>query len=275
MGTSHRYTPGVAGEPNWGKSSSAITSVAKAEEKSEQLASNPPANVSQEHIAKQQARYSKSINRGYHSAVRNMVRAAGGRAKVSTGSSRALGRAGIAVAGAFVQAFADIAQKGLHNWLSEKGLGDSVGKSREDILNFLREYLSADVVGMDDTAANEALEHALEKIEGQINEDASNFDEVMKSIISSDDIAEIVDEYMGVYIYSHLSQNFKEKLEHERGTAITNTTMEEIKDLIIDDVRRGYNGHSSLTIDWTGEEGKRFVQHEFNRIIYILSGNED
>lgn len=275
MGTSHRHTPGVAGEPNWGKSSSAMTNVAKAEEKSEQLANNPPANTSKKQIAKRQAGYSNSINRGYHSAVRNMVRAAGGRAKVSTGSSRALGRAGVAVAGAFVRAFADIARKGLHNWLSEKGFGDSVGKSRDDILKFLREYLSADVVGMDDTAANEALEHTLEKIESKIDEDASNFDDIMKSIISTEDIVEIVDEYMGVYIYSHLSQNFKEKLEHERGTSITNAIMEEIKDLIIDDVRRGYNGHSSITIDWTGEEGKNFVHHEFDRIIHILSGNED
>lgn len=275
MGTSHRHTPGIAGEPNWGKASSAITNVAKAEDKSEQLTNNPPANVSQKQIAKRQASYSKSITRGYHHAVRNLIRAAGGRTKVSSGTSRALGRAGVYVAGALASTIADIAQKGLHNWLFENGFGDRTEKTCIEILHFLRKYLSCDVVGMDETAANEALGYILDKFEDKIDEDASNFDEVMKTTMSTSAINEVVDEYMGMYVYSHLSQNFKEKLEHERGTTITTATLEEIKDLIMDDVRRGYNGHTASTIDWTGEEGKTFIQHEFNRIIYIISGNED
>lgn len=275
MGTSHRHTPGFAGEPNWGKTSSAITNVAKAEDKSEQLTNNPPANVSNKQIAKRQTNYSKSITRGYHNAVRNLVRAAGGRTKVSSGSSRALGRSGIYVVGALASTIADIAKKGLHDWLSEKGFGNSAGKTCIEILRFLREYLSCDVVGMDDTAANEALEYILDKFGDKIDEDASNFDEVMKTTMSTSEINDVIDEYMGMYVYSHLSQNFKEKLDHERGTRITTTTLEEIKDLIMDDVRRGYNGNTASTIDWTGKEGKAFIQHEFNRIIYIISGNED
>lgn len=275
MGTSHRHTPGFAGEPNWGKTSSAITNVTKAEDKSEQLTNNPPANVSNKQIAKRQTNYSKSITRGYHNAVRNLVRAAGGRTKVSSGSSRALGRSGIYVVGALASTIADIAKKGLHDWLSEKGFGNSAGKTCIEILRFLREYLSCDVVGMDDTAANEALEYILDKFGDKIDEDASNFDEVMKTTMSTSEINDVIDEYMGMYVYSHLSQNFKEKLDHERGTRITTTTLEEIKDLIMDDVRRGYNGNTASTIDWTGKEGKAFIQHEFNRIIYIISGNED
>lgn len=275
MGTSHRHTPGVAGEPNWGKASSAITNVAKTEDKSEQLINNPPANKSKKQIDKRQASYSRSITRGYHHAVRNLVRAAGGRTKVSSGKSRALGRAGIYVAGALASTFADISQKGLNNWLSENGFDNSDGKTCIEILHFLREYLSCNVVGMDDTAANEALEYILDKFEDKIAEDASNFDEIMKTTMSTSAINEIIDEYMGMYVYSHLSQNFKEKLEHERGITITTATFEEIKDLIMDDVRRGYNGHTASIIDWTGEEGRTFIQHEFNRIIYIISGNED
>lgn len=273
MGTSHRHTPGVAGEPNWGKASSSMTSIATAEEKAQQLESNPPLNATQKQIQKRLTGYSKSISGGYHRAVRNLVRAAGGRSKVSSGTSRALGRSGISVAGAFVNTFGEIAQKGLANWLSEQGV--EVGQSCLKILDFLRDYLSSDIVGMDDTAANEALEFILDKFGSRIDEDASNFDEVMKTTMSTAEISEIVDEYMGMYVFSHLSQNFKEKIEHEKGTAIMNTTMEEIKDLIMDDVRRGYNGHNALSIDWTGNEGREFVKHEFDRIIYILSGNED
>lgn len=275
MGTSHRHTPGVKGEPNWGSASSAMTQIANAELKSEQLINNPPPNASKKYIEQQQRKFTKSITSGYHHAIRNLVRAAGGRTRVSNGNSRALGHSGIVVAQSFVNTFAEIASKGLSNWLKANGKGEELGKSRVSILNYLREYLQSNVVGMDDTAANEALEYILDQFEDKIDSDASNFDDVMTSTISSSDIIEIVDEFMGIYIYSHLSQNFKEKLEHEKGTSVTSTTFNEIRDLIMDDVRRGFNGHSSLNIDWTGTEGRLFIQQEFNRIIYILSGNED
>lgn len=275
MGTSHRHTPGVTGEPNWGSASAAMTQIANAETKSEQLTSNPPPNASKKYIEQQQKKYTKSINNGYHRAIRNLVRAAGGRTRVANGISRALGHSGIVVAQNFVNTVAEIATKGLSNWLKANGISEELGKSRVSILNYLRKYLQSNVVGMDDTAANEALEHILGKFEDKIDSDASNFDDVMTSTISSSDILEIVDEFMGIYIFSHLSQNFKEKLEHEKGTSITSTTFNEIKDLIMDDVKRGFNGHSSLNIDWTGSEGRLFIQQEFNRIIFILSGNED
>lgn len=275
MGTSHRHTPGVKGEPNWGSASSAMTQIANAELKSEQLINNPPPNASKKYIEQQQRKYTKSITSGYHHAIRNLVRAAGGRTRVANGNSRALGHSGIVVAQNFVNTVAEIATKGLSNWLKTNGISEELGKSRVSILNYLRKYLQSNVVGMDDTAANEALEHILGKFEDKIDSDASNFDDVMTSTISSSDILEIVDEFMGIYIFSHLSQNFKEKLEHEKGTSITSTTFNEIKDLIMDDVKRGFNGHSSLNIDWTGSEGRLFIQQEFNRIIFILSGNED
>lgn len=49
----------------------------------------------------------------------------------------------------------------------------------------------------------------------------------------------------------------------------------EIKDLIIDDVKRGFNNRTSGQIDWKGEEGEKFISQEFDRIIQILTDNED
>ena len=52
-------------------------------------------------------------------------------------------------------------------------------------------------------------------------------------------------------------------------------TMAEIRELIIDDIKIGKLGRSPETIDWASEEGQIFIRKEFDRIIYILSGNED
>lgn len=51
--------------------------------------------------------------------------------------------------------------------------------------------------------------------------------------------------------------------------------MLEIKELIIDDVKRGFNNRPARQIDWKGEEGKSFISQEFDRIIQILTNNED
>lgn len=275
MGTSHRHKPGVLGEPNWGSASTSITSAAKNEEKSDALEQSQSAQTNQKQYETLQKRYANAFKRNYHRAVRNLVRASGGREKVSKGGSRALGHAGLAVAGSIASTFAEIAAKGIDNWLNEKGIDLKNGKSCLEVLDFLRQYLSANVVGMDETAANDALQHVLEKFEGDIKDDASNFDEVLNSIMNTNAIVEIIDEFMGIYIFSHLSQDFHEKIEKDKGNCIADSTMAEIKGLILDDVRRGYNGHTSAEIDWSGKEGNDFIQKEFNRIIYILSGDED
>ena len=128
---------------------------------------------------------------------------------------------------------------------------------------------------MDNTAANEALECVMDELGGKIGEDIYTFDAAMAGILASNDLKNLLDKFFGMYIFSHLSQNFQEKLEYEKGSKIMNDTMNEIKELIMDDIQRSQGGRDASTIDWRTEEGKAFIQQEFDRIIYILSGNED
>ena len=97
----------------------------------------------------------------------------------------------------------------------------------------------------------------------------------MNEILSAEGIKDLLDEFFGIYIFSHLSQNFKEKLEYDKGTETMCHTMEEIKDLIVDDIRIARSGRSARSIDWSTPDGEAFIKEEFDRILYILSGNED
>ena len=296
MGTSHRHTPTVIGEPNWGKASASVTSIANAEEEldnldkeladkeniddnfdgnengEEQIGSKP---ATPERIAKRQRLLDSQIRRNYHHAVRNLVRAAGGRERVSSGGSRAIGYAGVVIAGGLVSAISNIVKNGLSDWLSRRGVPTLEGKSCQDVLDLIREYIEAGVAGMDNTAANEALECVMDELGGKIGEDIYTFDAAMAGILASNDLKNLLDKFFGMYIFSHLSQNFQEKLEYEKGSKIMNDTMNEIKELIMDDIQRSQGGRDASTIDWRTEEGKAFIQQEFDRIIYILSGNED
>ena len=274
MGTSHRHTPTVAGKPNWGNSSKAVTSIAGYEKKSNELEENPPTGLSSAQIAKQQKQLNSRISRSYHRAVRNLVRAAGGRNKVSTGVSKAMGHAGVALIGNFVSAIHEVVSNGLTEWLRRKGISLS-GKSCRDILDLIKSYIEIGIAGLDNTAANEALECVLDEMEQKIGDDITAFDRAMNTIMNSDEIKNLLDLFFGMYIFSHLSQDFQEKLEYEKGVKEANETMEEIKGLIMDDISRNYSGRDASTVDWSSADGQAFIQKEFDRILYILSGNED
>ena len=275
MGTSHRHKLGVVGQPNWGSVSSSITGLANGVAESDMLDNNPPANMTSRQKSKRQSIIGARINKNYHHAVRNLLRASGGRAKVSNGQSRAFGYAGIVVAGGLVGTFQEITNNGLIPWLQRNGISSLEGMSCRDILDIIRKYIDNGVTGLDDTAAKEALEHVMDLLESRIGDDPLNFEKIMNNLVGSDEIENLLDEFFGVYIYSFLSQSFAEKLEHEKGTETMYATMLEIKEQIIDDIKTGKNGRSVATVDWNSEDGKNFIKSEFDRILFILAGNED
>ena len=225
--------------------------------------------------SKRQSIIGMRINKNYHHAVRNLLRASGGRTKVSNGQSRAFGHAGVVVAGGIVGTFQEIASNGLIPWLQRNGVSSLEGMSCRDVLNVIRKYIDNGVTGLDDTAAKEALEHVMDLLESRMGDDPSSFEEIMNNLVGSEDIKDLLDEFFGVYIYSYLSQSFAEKLEHEKGTKTMSATMMEIKEQIIDDIKTGKNGRSVASVNWNSEDGKNFIKSEFGRILFILAGNED
>lgn len=118
MGTSHRHKP--TGNPNWGKASKAVTQISKDVSESNELSNNPPKTSSPQKIAKRLSTLEKRISKSYHNAVRNVVRASGGRSSVSKGTSKVMGHSGVYYAGAFTSTFQEIAEQGLSTWLKEK-----------------------------------------------------------------------------------------------------------------------------------------------------------
>jgi hypothetical protein len=275
MGTSHRHTPTVKGEPNWGKASAALTGLVGDVEESDDLEQNPPEDKTPTQVEKRQDQLGKRITRNYHTSVRNLVRASGGRHKVSSGGSRALGHGGIVVINNFITAIQEIVSNGLATWLQQRGVDSLEGKSCQDIIDFLRQYIESGVAGLDSTAANEAIESVMDRLDELVGDNVDEIEDKFDTILNGEDIKDIIDQFFGMYIYVHLSQDFEEKLEYEKGSIAMKNAMNEVKEQILDDIRVGRTGRDVRTVDWSKPEGKAFIQVEFNRILFILQGNED
>ena len=275
MGTSHRHTPTVKGEPNWGKASAALTGLVGDVEESDDLEQNPPEDKTPVQVEKRQNQLGKRITRNYHTSVRNLVRASGGRHKVSSGGSRALGHGGIVVINNFISAIQEIVNNGLAKWLQQRGVDSLEGKSCQNIIDFLRQYIESGVAGLDSTAANEAIESVMDRLDDLVGDNVDEIENKFDAILNGEEIKDIIDQFFGMYIYVHLSQDFEEKLEYEKGSVAMKNAMNEVKEQILDDIRVGRTGRDVRTVDWSKPEGKAFIQAEFDRILFILQGNED
>ena len=287
MGTSQRHSPSVTGQPNWGKSSVSLTAAIKNLEKLEEIIpdnnddqrsdlAEQIQNLSQSmrytYADKQTQKISNSFNRNVRNSVKRLIKASGGKKNVSVGKSRALGQAGIAVLGNFINTVLEIQQDGLDGWLKNKGI-TLEGKKREDIFNILIEACSDKVIGLDETAANQAITEMFEGLKDMMNETFSNIEEVLQSILNDHQLQEIIDKFFGVYIFVHLSQNFTEKLEKKYAQEKVDQYMKQIKEQIISDIQEGVNGSKSINVDWNGDEGKKFILEEFNKILNIFDND--
>lgn len=289
MGTSQRHSPSVTGQPNWGKSSVSLTAAIKNLEKLEEIIpdnnddqrsdlAEQIQNLSQSmrytYADKQTQKINNSFNRNVRNSVKRLIKASGGKKNVSVGKSRALGQAGIAVLGNFINTVLEIQQDGLDGWLKNKGI-TLEGKKREDIFNILIEACSDKVIGLDETAANQAITEMFEGLKDMMNETFSNIEEVLQSILNDQQLQEIIDKFFGVYIFVHLSQNFTEKLAKKYAQEKVDQYMKQIKEQIISDIQEGVNGSKSINVDWNGDEGKKFILEEFNKILNIFDNDED
>lgn len=208
MGTSQRHNPSVAGQPNWGKSSLSLSAAIKNLERLDILDAedNKKANdidnirVASSTRRKQRERIAASYRKNIHNAVSRLVKASGGKRKVTSGSSRALGHAGIAVLSNFLGAIAEIQKKGLSCWLAEKGITlDS--KSWKEISDILKDLCSDTVVGMDETAANQALSEILQILDNTINNSTLDVEKVLNNCLGKEQLQDVIDTFFGVYIY--------------------------------------------------------------------------
>ena len=287
MGTSQRHQPSVTGQPNWGKSSLSLSAAIKNLERlntieNEDDSSNnenmdnirTTASSRQSVNNKQRERITAAYRRNVHNAVSRLIKASGGKKKVASGASRALGHAGVVVLCNFLGAISEISIKGLSGWLAEKGITLD-GKNWKEISDILNDLCSDTVIGMDETAANQALSEMLQILDNIINSSTLDVEEVLNGCLEKEQLQDIIDTFFGVYIYAHLSQNFEEKLTKKYSQNEVVKYMADIKDLIISDIKQGVYGLNSTQVDWNSDEGNQYITEEFNKIISVFVNDED
>ena len=259
MGTSQSISPGVTGEPNWGQTSSAISSFANRFEKENE---NPSLLTNQNSLTK---RISSQKN-----ILRKYFQAAGGRRSMTSGRSSKGGKAAVSTAKSLGSILNIISRGELSNYAESKGIENFAVKSKVEIINFLLEDICGPTTNFDEAAAKSALDKLLNEIleNADINKD---IDTILQESISVNGIDSILIDFFGVYIFEHLFQPIQEHLFDSKGETICNKTMDEINEFIKSELNVLHSTRDISTVNWNDEnELDTVVKSIFDNVIAVF-----
>lgn len=302
MGTSQKYKASVSGQPNWGKMTAALMSLAASEAKDEELAQEEseleqeeveevsggpeqlpypqivpavPHSRKRKDIERRWKRLNTQLYNNLRKSVSYAVKAAGGKKAVTSGRSSAFGYSGVAAISKFVDNIVRIVEVGLDRWLDEHGKGGLQDKTPHEVITTILEYSKDTLNTIDSTAAGSALETLNEMLKERLGDDVSKFNDKLADLLVPGEIIEFIDVFFADYIYGHLSSTVYEKLQRKYGLEKAIRLMDKIRDQIREDVKALPDEHHASSIDWKGQEGHDFMEHEFNRIISIYVPDEN
>lgn len=272
MGTTQRMTPGVSGEPNWGDLNKSITHISKTVKREKEL---DKSNISSEDEAKVYKQISDRRSAHLKSAFSNLVKTGGGRSKISSGKSSSIGRAGIKSAERISNFFTSVGSNSLQESLIDIGFGSLVGKTFQEVLDYLLIFCSDSNEGMDETAANNASCEIMKELAALSGNDLNTFEKLIKEYVEERGLGDLLCKFWGIYIFEHLSQRFEEKVKQQKGVEIGKETFKIIKDDILGQIKVLNSQRPITKINWKGTIGKKEIEKIFDSVIKIICDEND
>ncbi|MCL3781872.1 hypothetical protein EMN47_15915 [Prolixibacteraceae bacterium JC049] len=259
MGTSQSISPGVAGDPSWGKTSSSISNLANRIDKEN-------ANPSILHNSKYQQKRTNSFKK----TLSNYIKAAGGKSSMSSGSSSKGGKAAISTARSLGGVLYRSSQGEFNDYVAKSGFENIQNKSKSDLVHFLMEDLCGPTNNFDEAAAKAALNEFLEQIlEG--TEDAKDVEDALNESVQDQGIDNLLVDYFGFYVFEHLYEMFEERLFASKGEKLCNQTMGEIKDFVFSEIKVLNDNTKLSSIDWEqSSKHDSIVKNIFSNVIEIF-----
>lgn len=162
-----------------------------------------------------------------------------------------------------------VGRNGLEPALKEIGFNSLTGKTIQDIIDFLITYCGDSSVGMDETAANEAIGKVLREIESEADNDLNNLSDIFNTYTDTEKVSELLCDFFGVYIFEYLSERLEERIAQIRGEVVAKQTFDLIKKDIMGRVKRLNEDRTIVSIDWSGSQGKEEIEKIFEAVIKI------
>jgi len=163
----------------------------------------------------------------------------------------------------------------LQESLIDIGFGSLVGKTFQEVLDYLLIFCSDSNEGMDETAANNASCEIMKELAALSGNDLNTFEKLIKEYVEGIGLGDLLCKFWGIYIFEHLSQRFEEKVKQQKGVEIGKETFKIIKDDILGQIKVLNSQRPITKINWKGTIGKKEIEKIFDSVIKIICDEND
>jgi len=167
---------------------------------------------------------------------------------------------------------ASVGQSGLATALREFGLADLIGRSAAEVTGAIVERLAGPGSTMDATLARVALNKLRQELLGT----AKTFEDVeyiLRSTLEQVQVAGLLIQYYGHYLYERFSRDFYEKLIKSSGVEKARRSVESIRRTIFASLRAKIAGRNPVDVDWRGEEGHQLAERILVETLQIFGAD--
>jgi len=210
----------------------------------------------------------KSGRAGLIRAGKAYVRAKGGAKRAA--SSVVSGKSTARSLGGFLSA---TARGGITQGLNVIGLSHLIGKDVDTVFAGIVNAIADNGENFDKSVARQAIEDALLTFYKRCSED-QNFDSLEH--LAPHQIKEAIEEFVSSYIYRSWLQELGKCIERKTVSEYEAIRLEiEVKTYIRDLVNLKLDERSSLSIDWSGDEGQKIIDYVFEEAYSLIEEGKE
>lgn len=206
----------------------------------------------------------KGSKASIQSAMRTYVRAKGGHkaaAKVSTSAQRAT-----VTLGKFL---ADVKKEGVEQALKNYGLDSLVGKNAKAVFAEIIDALTPTGATNDEVAARNAIKDALMQLYEKCTLEEKGIENL--KTMDAPMVAGCIETAISQYIYHRLLHELGDSIQRNASTAKEAVKLQrDIKAYVQSTIKLGLKRKNVLGIDWKGQEGKKFIQDNFEKAFKVF-----
>lgn len=206
------------------------------------------------------------------SVISSYISANGGARGLASGGGVAGGsRAARNVAGNIAGFVTSVGTQGFRETLRMVGLGSLEGKSVEEIICSLADYLG----GPANTANDADLRKAILDLTDELLSEAEGFDDVekiMEELSQKGNLNKLLIKFFGYYLYEQFCRVFYERLVERVGESNADQFIGGIREYIVSALERDTSNLDISRIDWSGEQGKEIAERILQETLEVFAG---
>lgn len=201
--------------------------------------------------------------------LRNYVKVIGGSHAGARSGGLSAGPAAQATATRLADFITSVGQHGLAEAYQKAGLGELTGKTTDEIVHSILDYLGGPGSTFDEVDGR----HAETLLMDELLENAAtaaDVEAVLTALASPNELMKLLTNFFGLYIYEQFKRIHYERLVKSAGPYKAESCLDQIKDFIKAELKDKTFGIDIKTIDWSGLQGQQIANDIFEKTLHVF-----